>query len=201
MSTYSDDEFDQVIQGVDPHPYGAPTQPATPPKKTGLNTRGKVALSIVGLALIGGGTLIYQDHTENVAAQNAKAAELQLQQSRLDLERLKVTNQIDEKQARQQKDEAKDLQAKVDACVAANKDQSAYLKGTVQACQDQYGTSTGTSGDDMQEAGSATSSGGGGISPGLVIGVGVTVAAAVGFARYGRRPAETAATGPHSNCH
>jgi uncharacterized protein HemX len=198
MPTYSDDEFDQVVQGVDPHPYGAPVQPTTP-KKTGLNTRGKVALSVAGLAIIGGGTLIYQNHTENVAAQQAKTAELQLQQSRLDLERLKVTNQIDEKQARQQKDEAKDLQAKVDACVAANKDQSAYLKGTVQACQDQYGTST-SSGADMQEAGSATNGdGGGGISPGLVIGVGVTVAAAVGFARYGRRPAATA--GPHSNCH
>lgn len=198
---YSDDderydaEFNQMTGGFspDPHPYGQPAANATPsgpvgPKKTGLNTKGKAVLGGAGVLLAAGGFLIYQDHSANIAAQNAKQAEIALQQQRLELERLKVTNQVDEKHAKQQKTETKQIQQKIDACVDANRDTSAYLQGTVDACRDQYAT-TSADGHDMQEAGSSSTglNTDGSISPVWLIGAAAGGVMVFWAARRGRR--------------
>lgn len=189
-----DDQFDRITNGldVDPNPYGESASPQARRRKPGLNPTGRMIIAVAGMVLVGGGALVYQDHAANVAAQEAKSAEIALQQQRLDLERLKVTNQLDKEQAAAQKADSKDLQQKIDDCVKDNKDQSAYLQGTVDACRDQYSaTSSGTgSGNDMQEAGSATNTGGNGSfdATWLIAGLG----AAGGIAYVGnkfRRPA------------
>lgn len=181
-------QFNQII-GADNEPYG-PT--ATPPHKPGLTARGKAILGAAGVVLAAGGFLVYQDHAANVAAQEAKTAEIALQQQRLELERLKVMNKVDEEQAKEQKAESKSLQAKIDACVQDNKDQSAYLQGVVDACRDQYSTTSAvTDGGDIEAAGSAVNAGSaGGIDPLWAVG---GIAAATGIAigaKRMRRPAQ-----------
>lgn len=153
-------QFNAMTDGIDPQPYGpAPEQPA---KKAGLNARGKVVLAGAAVVLAGSGVIGYTIHTDNAAENANKAAELAIQQQKLDLERIKVTNQIDEKQAAKQQDADKAIQAKVEACVDQNKDGSAYLQGVVDACKEQYNaTDSSTDGGDMQAAGAASSSGGG----------------------------------------
>jgi hypothetical protein len=186
------DEFAQITNGldVDPNPYGETASPQARRRKPGLNPKGRVILAAAGVVLVGGGFLVYQDHAANVAAQEAKSAEIALQQQRLDLERLKVTNQLDKEQAAAQKADSKDLQQKIDACVKDNKDQSAYLQGTVDACRDQYSATSSSTGDDMQEAGSVTNGGGGGSfdASWLVVGFGGAALFAYGVNKF-RRPA------------
>lgn len=188
------DAFDQITNGldVDPHPYGETASPQARPRKPGLNGKGKVILAAAGVVLVGGGFLVYQDHAANVAAQEAKSAEIALQQQRLDLERLKITNQLDKEQAAAQKADYKDLQQKIDACVKDNKDHSAYLQGVVDACRDQYSAtgSSGTGSDDMQAAGSSVnSSDGGGMSPWSAV-AGIALAGGIAFgAKRITRPA------------
>lgn len=184
-----DSEFDQITPGLGP--YGAPEKAQATAPKPGISKRGKVVFSAASVVLAVGGFAFYQDHQENIAAQNAKAAEIQLQQAKLDLERLKVTNQVDEKQAKDQKVEAKSLQAKIDACVDRGRDGSAYLQGVVDACRSQYAASATVDGQNMQEAGAASSlpgQGGGDASSVLIAGIGAAVlGAAVGARRLTRR--------------
>ncbi|MFC9497622.1 hypothetical protein [Streptomyces sp. NPDC056982] len=189
----NDDAFDQITNGldVDPDPYGETASPQATRRKPGLNSKGRVILGAAAVVLVGGGILVYQDHAENIAAQKAKSDEIALQQQRLDIERLKITNKLDKEQASQAKADHESLQQKIDDCVKANKDQSAYLQGTVDACRDQYSaTSNGTgSGADMQEAGAVTNTSSGSFdATWLVVGIG----AAVGVGYVGnkfRRPA------------
>lgn len=180
-------QFDAMM-GVDPHPYGQQPAPQTAgSKKTGLNTRGKAVLGSAGVLLAVGGFFVYQDNEADIAAQNAKQAEIALQQKRLDIERIKVTNQVDQQHAKEQKAAEKGLQAKVDACVDANRDKSAYLQGTIDACRDQYASSSGDS-PGMEEASSSTGlDTDGSISPVWLVGAAVTGVGVVVFARRGRR--------------
>lgn len=200
---YHDPDFDEVVYGTpDPMPYGPPpaTAPqAAPPQKTGMNTRGKAVLATAGLVLIGGSVIGYTIHADTAAANANKAAELSLQQQKFDLERLKVTNEIDTKQAKEQQAAEKELQAKIGACVDAHKDDSAYLQSTVEACQNQY-KADHSSGADMQEAGSATGSSGG-FNTSLLIGVAVIGAGGIALAKLGRRPTEQSTSGPHPHYH
>ena len=187
-----DAQFDQMMQGLDVEekPYGNPVKAQATGPKPGISKRGKVVFSAAGVVLAVGGFAFYQDHQQNVADQNAKAAAIQLQQSQLDLERLKVMNEVGEKQAKDHKVEAKSLQAKIDACVDRGRDGAAYLQGVVDACRDQYEPSATVDGQNMQEAGASSSlpgQGGDGANTLLIAGIGAAVLGAAVAARRGTR--------------
>ncbi|MFE1949908.1 hypothetical protein ACFW9D_05500 [Streptomyces sp. NPDC059524] len=198
-----DDEFAAMTNGLDtdPHPYGPNTNQQVKAVKPGLTPRGKAILGAAGVALAASGFLVYQDHQATVAAETAKAAEIQLQQQRLELERLKVMNEVDEKQSTRQKTEDKALQAKIDACVKDNKDQSPYLQGTVDACRDQYSVThaSSTDGNDMQVAGSvANTATSGAINPLWAV---AGIAGAAGIAVAAKRVRRTDEPAPATHCH
>lgn len=176
---------------ADEGPYGTPV---VQHKKAGLTRRGKVAIAVAGVAIVGGGTIWFQVHEAAVAKDDKEAAALQVQMKRLELEEMKLQNakaSTDEKAATASADK---IQAAVDKCV---KDSSGLIgkgygspsRGDVVAdCKQQYET---TDGSDMVAAGDAQEAGGGGGGGvnsstllGLVAGGGLAVAA---FARKGKK--------------
>ncbi|MFH8581583.1 hypothetical protein ACH4EF_37135, partial [Streptomyces zaomyceticus] len=83
----------------DPHPYGppAPIAPATfQQAKPGLTKRGKVALSVGAVALVGGALIGYQSHTATVAENENRAKEMEIQAQLLRIEELKELNRSSE---------------------------------------------------------------------------------------------------------
>ncbi|MFF6844730.1 hypothetical protein ACFY8X_39070 [Streptomyces tanashiensis] len=179
---------------ADEGPYGTPV---VNPKKAGLTRRGKVAVAVAGVAIVGGGTIWFQAHSAAAAKDEKEAAALQVQMKQLELEEMRIRNEQASTDKKDAAASASRIQAAVDKCV---KDSSSLLSGDYAApskssivadCKQQYET-TSTSG--MQAAGSAWTAGAGegadsgGInSPallGLVAGGGLAVAV---FARKGKK--------------
>lgn len=166
-------------------PYGGPA------RKQGLSQRRKVALAVGAVVIAGGGLIGYQVHSSNVAASEAKAQEIALKSQRLELERLREINHAKETG----RDEAKVLQAAVDACIKDNASKvggglgSPSYRDVVDDCRAQYAATDSVSGEDMGAAASSqsTDSGSGAAATGLLAGIGVVTLAAVVAARHGRR--------------
>lgn len=181
MNNHESDAFDGIVNEETWGPYGKTSVPSTP-VKPGLTKRGKAALSISAAVLAGGGILTWQHYETESAASQVKSQELAIQQQQLELEKLKVISQANEKTAKTQATQDAARQKQVDACVSENKSLvgkqlGATYSSVLSDCQAQY-AATGSSGDGMQEAASSTSSssGGGGISPGMLLGLGAGAA-------------------------
>lgn len=172
-------------------PYGAPVEKH---QKAGLTRRGKVAIAVAGMAIVGGGTFWFQAHSAAVTKDEKEAAALQVQMKQLELEEMKIRNEKAVADKKAATASVNKFQAAVDKCV---KDSSGLIgkgfgapsKGDVVAdCKQQYATADVT---DLEAAGSARDAGGGkggGINSsallGLVAGGGVAVAL---FARKGKK--------------
>lgn len=170
-------------------PYGTPVVH----KKAGLTRRGKVAIAVAGVAIVGGGTIWFQVHSAAVAKDEKEAAALQIQMKKLELEEMRIRNEQASTDKRAATASAEKIQAAVDKCV---KDSSALTgqgyvpprSAVVADCKQQYEIADGSG---MQAAGSAQDAGdagGGGISSpallGLVAGGGLAIAV---FARKGKK--------------
>ncbi|MFB6807623.1 hypothetical protein [Streptomyces sp. NPDC056387] len=175
---------------ADEGPYGAPVVH----KKAGLTRRGKVAIAVAGVAVIGGGTIWFQVHSAAVAKDEKEAAALQIQMKKLELEEMKIRNEQVSSDKKAATASAEKIQAAVDKCV---EDSSADQRGkgyvpprsaVVADCKQQYETADGFG---MQAAGSvqaAGNEGGGGINSPALLGLvaGGALAVAV-FARKGKK--------------
>lgn len=175
---------------ADEGPYGTPAAH----KKAGLTRRGKVAIAVAGVAIVGGGTIWFQAHSAAVAKDEKEAAALQVQMKKLELEEMRIRNEQASTAKKAAAASAAKIQAAVDKCV---KDSSSLIgkgygspsRGDVVAdCKQQYDAADEPS---MQAAGNAQdagNSGGGAINSsallGLVAGGGLAVAV---FARKGKK--------------
>lgn len=197
-----DDGFDDVIKagmGFDqaerPGPYGIPAHSI--PAKPGLTRRGKVAIAVATVAVVGGGLIWHEANTEQAARDQKDAAALAIQMKKLQLEELRIRNDQKSKDAKAHNTAQAALQASVDKCVKDSqhligKGYGAPSKGDVIAdCKQQYGDDTSSTG--MANAASSSTAGstngsGAGINSagllGLVAGGGFLVAVA---ARRGKR--------------
>ncbi|MFE9348020.1 hypothetical protein [Streptomyces olivaceus] len=177
---------------ADEGPYGNPVVH----KKAGLTRRGKIAIAVAGVAIVGGGTIWFQVHSATVAKDEKEAAALQIQMKKLELEEMRLRNEQASTEKKAATASAEKIQAAVDKCVKDSSDLIAKEYGSpsrgdvVADCKQQYET---TDGSGMQAAGSARDVGNaedGGInSPallGLVAGGGLAVAV---FARKGKKAA------------
>ncbi|PLW71346.1 hypothetical protein C0036_18300 [Streptomyces sp. DJ] len=175
---------------ADEGPYGTPVVH----KKAGLTRRGKVAIAVAGVAVVGGGTIWFQVHSAAVAKDEKEAAALQIQMKKLELEEMRIRNEQASIEKKAAAASAEKIQAAVDKCVKDSSGQigkgygSPSRSAVVADCKQQYETADGSG---MQAAGStqdAGNAGGGGInSPallGLVAGGGLAVAV---FARKGKK--------------
>ncbi|MEU7649897.1 hypothetical protein [Streptomyces huasconensis] len=175
---------------ADEGPYGTPVVH----KKAGLTRRGKIAIAVAGVAIVGGGTIWFQAHSAAVAKEEKEAAALQLQMKELELKEMKIRNETATTEKKAAAASARKVQAAVDKCVKDSSDLigkgfgSPSRSDVVADCKQQYETADGSG---MQAAGSAQdtgNAGGGGInSPallGLVAGGGLAIAV---FARKGKK--------------
>ncbi|GHB18807.1 hypothetical protein GCM10010392_54330 [Streptomyces clavifer] len=175
---------------ADEGPYGTPVMH----KKAGLTRRGKVAIAVAGVAMVGGGTIWFQVHSAAVAKDEKEAAALQIQMKKLELEEMKIRNQQESTAKKAATASAEKIQAAVDKCV---KDSSGLIgkgygspsRGEVVAdCKQQYETADGSGMRAAGNAQDASNTGGGGINSaallGLVAGGGLAVAL---FARKGKK--------------
>jgi hypothetical protein len=194
--SHYDDEFQRIVQPefpqnsqpeyIDPTPYGGP------PVKPGLTKRGKAGIAVV-TAVIAGGSLIGWTHysAQQDAAEN-KAQELALKQQELRLKELEILGEQATQNAKTQTALEQARQKQVDACVTANKglvgkQLGATYRSVLEDCQAQYGA---TNSVEMQAAASATGtggSGGGQVSPGVLIGGAVLAGGLIFAVRNGRR--------------
>lgn len=184
MTNYSDDDFDNVIKGYDQTPY---TQPATPgpgpygipansiPQKPGLTKRGKTALAIGTVVLVGGGLIFWQHSNAVESANQAKAQQYALENKKLDLQMLQAMNQANSAASKQQNTAEEQRQKQISACVNTDKSLVGKQMGVTYSsvlkdCQDRFPVSR--DGSDMQNTASSSSSGGsgGGVNSGLLIG-------------------------------
>lgn len=174
---------------ADAGPYGTPVVH----KRAGLTRRGKVAIAVAGVAIVGGGAIWFQVHSAAVAKDEKEAAALQIQMKKLELEEMRIRNEQASTDKKAANASAEKIQAAVDKCV---KESSAVTgqgyvpsrSAVVADCKQQYETADWSG---MQAAGSAQdagNAGGGGInSPallGLVAGGGLAIAV---FARKGKK--------------
>lgn len=184
------DEFDRIVQGIDPNsrpeytdptPYGpsAYTQYAQR-VKTGLTPRGKAVMVAFAAPLLVGGLLGWQHYESTQAAAEVKSQQFALQQQQIELEKLKELNKANAAAKKSESAENSERKQLVDACVDSNKKMVGKLLGvTYQSvrgdCESQYPISTTTG--DMQAAATAadttTGSSDGGLNQGLLIGAGV----------------------------
>ncbi|MFB8442729.1 hypothetical protein ACFC7A_27130 [Streptomyces niveus] len=176
---------------ADEGPYGTPVAQH---KKAGLTRRGKVAIAVAGVAIVGGGTIWFQVHSAAVAKDEKEAAALQIQMKKLELEEMKIRNEqasTDKKAATASADK---IQTAVDKCV---KDSSGLIgkeygspsrSDVVADCKQQYETTDGSGMEAAGNARDASRAGGGGINSsallGLVAGGGLAIAV---FARKGKK--------------
>ena len=177
---------------ADEGPYGTSVAKH---KKAGLTRRGKVAIAVAGVAIVGGGTIWFQVHSAAVAKDEKQAAALRVQMKKLELEEMKIRNHKAAADMKAASASASKVQAAVDKCVKDSSDLNrerygATSKSAVVAdCKQQY---EATDGSDMESAGNAQDADGGGSggginSPallGLVAGGGLALAV---FARRGKK--------------
>ncbi|MBB1252562.1 hypothetical protein H3146_04120 [Streptomyces sp. OF3] len=171
-------------------PYGTPVVH----KKAGLTRRGKMAIAVAGVAIVGGGTIWFQVHSAAVAKDEKEAAALQIQMKKLELEEMRIRNEQASREEKAAAASAEKIQAAVDKCV---KDSFGLIgKGygspsrsdVVADCKQQYETADGSGMRAAGNAQDATNEGGGEISSpvllGLVAGGGLAIAM---FARKGKK--------------
>ncbi|MFJ2915043.1 hypothetical protein ACIO8F_37905 [Streptomyces sp. NPDC087228] len=176
---------------ADEGPYGTPVAKH---KKAGLTRRGKVAIAVAGVAIVGGGTIWFQVHSAAVAKDEKEAAALQIQMKKLELEEMKIRNEKASTDKKAAAASAHKIQTAVDKCVKDSSDLIGKGYGApsrsdvVADCKQQYETADGSG---MEAAGNARDAGGGGGggigSPallGLVAGGGLAIAV---FARKGQK--------------
>ncbi|WP_406225720.1 hypothetical protein [Streptomyces anulatus] len=167
-------------------------------KKAGLTRRGKVAVLVASVAIVGSGTIWFQVHSAAVAKDEKEAAALQLQVKRLELEEMKIRNDKAVADMEAASSSAAKVQAALDQCVkdtfaVVHKKYGTPSKSAVVAdCKHQYETANGS---DMAAAGSARDTGGeagagdgGGVNSPALLGLvaGGALALAV-FARKGKK--------------
>ncbi|MFF0198801.1 hypothetical protein ACFYT5_38445 [Streptomyces anulatus] len=168
-------------------------------KKAGLTRRGKVAVLVASVAIVGSGTIWFQVHSAAVAKDEKEAAALQLQVKRLELEEMKIRNDKAVADMEAASSSAAKVQAALDQCVkdtfaVVHKKYGTPSKSAVVAdCKHQYETADGS---DMAAAASSTrdTSGeagagdGGGVNSPALLGLvaGGALALAV-FARKGKK--------------
>ncbi|MER6092432.1 hypothetical protein [Streptomyces bluensis] len=182
---HNHDEFDDIVNTETWGPYGPS---AAEPVKPGLTKRGKAALTIGAAVLAGGGILTWQHYSAEAEANQVRSQELALQQQQLELEKLKEMNKAAAENAKTQATYDAARQKQIDACIDANKSLVGKQMGVtyssvVDDCQNQYAGTSTTPG--MQEAAASSDTGtdsGGGISPGLLLGIGTGGALLIGFA-------------------
>lgn len=188
----------------DPHPYGppAPTAPGTfQQAKPGLTKRGKVALSVGAVVLAGGAFMSYQSHTAEVAANEARAKEMDIQAQLLRIEEMKEINRANETKENSNKTLEKTRQASVDSCVKTDKEMvgkgmgSPSYREVIDNCLTRYSAQQNTTRFDTASASSTltnapTDTGGGeGLNGFLVLGIGAAAVLAFGAAKRGTKPA------------
>ncbi|MFI6530214.1 hypothetical protein [Streptomyces uncialis] len=176
---------------ADDGPYGTPVAQH---RKAGLTRRGKVAIAVAGVAVVGGGTIWFQVHSAAVAKEEKEAAALQIQMKKLELEEMRIRNEQTSTDKKAATASASRIQAAVDKCV---KDSSGLIgkgyrspsRGDVVAdCKQQYETADASGMEATGSTQTAGDGGGGGInSPTLL-----SLAAAGGlalavFARKGKK--------------
>ncbi|MDX3342711.1 hypothetical protein V5N34_37775 [Streptomyces baarnensis] len=174
-------------------PYGTPVSKHP---KAGLTRRGKVAIAVASVAIVGGGTLWFQAHSAAVAKDEKEAAALQLHMKQLELEEMKIRNNKAVADMEAATASAAKVQAALDRCVKdtfaqVNKEYGTPSKSAVVAdCKRQYSAPDGS---DMAAAGSArdtgdAGNGGGGVNSPALLGIvaGGALALAV-FARRGKK--------------
>lgn len=165
-------------------PYGPPPAHQQHPVKTGLTPRGKAALAIAATICAGGGLLGWQHYAAAQAANQVKAQELQIEQQKLAIEQQKALDKATQTAQKTQSVADANRQKKIDSCVDANKglvgkQLGATLSSVIQDCQSQYPATTSTG--DMQEAATASSTGGSGRATDLLLVGGAVVALGIGF--------------------
>jgi len=187
MSNHDNDEFNDIINTEDWGPYGNSTAQPVHAVKPGLTKRGKVALAIGVTVLAGGSMLAWQDYSAEAEATQIKAQELALQQQKLELEKLKELNKAATRNAKTKATEDAATQKLIKACVDTDKSLVGKQMGVtyssvLEDCRSQYATST--VGSDIETAASTSEAdtGGGGISPAMLLGIGVGGALLVGIA-------------------
>lgn len=177
----SPEEFDQEFgpeftpapaQNI-PHtgPYGQPAQPVKP----GLTKRGKAAIAIGVTVIAGGGMLAWQNHSEQVAANEVRAQELAIQQKQIELETMKELNKANAVQKKTEETLDVERHKQIDACVKTDKARVGKQIGVTYSsvlndCQAKYGTDSDTA---MQEAAASSTSSDGGISPSTLLGISI----------------------------
>lgn len=189
MNHNPSDGFEEVINnGYQENPYGPGIPAHSIPVKPGLTRRGKAAMAVGVTVIAGGGLLTWQHYSAEAAASQVKAQELSIQQQQLELEKLKVLSDANAKTAKTQATQDAARQKQIDACVQDNKSLvgkqlGATYSSVLADCQTQYGP-TNTTG--LQEAASsqdtASSSGGGSVSPSALIGIGAGAALLIAVA-------------------
>lgn len=186
----NEDEFQQIMSGngyripqetVNESPYGGPVYSPKP----GLTRRGKAAIAIGVTVIAGGSILTWQHYSAEADSNHIRAQELTLQQQQLELEKLKEMNKATAQNAKAQATQDEARQKQIDACINTNKSlvgkqvQATY-SSVVNDCQNQY--TGGSTDSDISEAASSTDTGGGGISPAGLVGIGAGAALLIAVA-------------------
>lgn len=176
---------------ADEGPYGTPV---VKQKKAGLTRRGKVAIAVAGVAIVGGGTIWFQVHSAAVAKDEKEAAALQIQMKKLELEEMRIRNEQASSDKKAAAASAEKIQAAVDKCVKDSSGQigkgygSPSRSDVLADCKQQYESVDGSGMEAAGNAQNASNGGGGEISSpallGLVAGGGLAIAV---FARKGKK--------------
>ncbi|WP_420082775.1 hypothetical protein ACN6AT_37745 (plasmid) [Streptomyces sp. JL4002] len=159
-----------------------------------MTRRGRIAIAVAGVAIIGGGTIWFEVHSAAVAKDEKEAAALQIQMKKLELEEMRIRNEQATSDKKAATASAEKLQAAVDKCVEDSSSQldkgygSPPRSAVVADCKQQYETADGSG---MQATGStldAGNAGDGGINSPTLLGLvaGGALAVAV-FARKGKK--------------
>lgn len=198
------DEFDRIVQGIhnnsqpaytDPAPYGPPPSYVyTPPVKTGLTPRGKAAIAIGGVVIASGALFCWQHYTTQKAAAEVRAAEIQLEREKFELEKLKELNKVNAENAKAVTAADKERQEKVDSCIKENKNTvgkqiGATYRSVVEDCQAQYPATTSSGMANTASTTNTTSgSGGADVNNGALIGVGILALGLATLALKSKKP-------------
>ncbi|MER6610192.1 hypothetical protein ABT282_30860 [Streptomyces sp. NPDC000927] len=138
------DNFDGIMNsefphGIDPQPYGNAPAPSAP-VKAGLTMRGKIALGM-GAAVIAGGSLVgWQAFSANSAESALEAKRLEIKTQQVEIERMRLLNEVNEKEKKAGESSLEKRQAKVEKCVSDRVSQFSgpYASRAVDDCMELY---------------------------------------------------------------